>query len=57
MGGWYAATAVGSYGSGLLGRFYGDFAHHQYFLMLTGLLGASTVLVSAFLRKLKRFAG
>lgn len=57
MGGWYAATAAGSYGSGLLGKFYGDFAHHQYFLMLTGLLGASTVLVVAFLRKLKRFAG
>lgn len=41
----------------MLGKFYGDFAHHQYFLMLTGLLGASAVLVAACLGKLNRFAG
>jgi len=56
MGGWFAATAAGSYGSGLLGKFYSDFAHHQYFLLLTGLLAVSAVLVLAFLKKLRRFS-
>ncbi len=55
MGGWFVATALGSYGSGLLGKFYSDFAHHQYFLILTGLLMVSVVLVLLFLKKLQRF--
>jgi POT family proton-dependent oligopeptide transporter len=57
MGGWYAATAFGSYGSGLLGKQYGRFAHHQYFLLLTGLLVVSAGLVLIFMKKLRRFAG
>jgi proton-dependent oligopeptide transporter, POT family len=57
MGGWFAATAVGSYGSGFLGKFYGRFAHHEYFLLLTGLLGISALFVLLFLKKLKRFSG
>ena len=56
MGGWYAAIALGSYGSGLLGKSYGHFAHHQYFLLLTGLLGVSAVLALVFMKKLKTFA-
>lgn len=56
MGGWFAATAAGSYGSGFLGKYYGRFAHHEYFLLLTGLLGISAVFVLLFLRKLKRFS-
>jgi len=56
MGGWFAATAAGSYGSGLMGKSYSRFAHHQYFLLLTGLLAVSAVLVLVFLKKLKRFA-
>ncbi len=56
MGGWFAATAAGSYGSGLLGKSYGRFAHHQYFLILTGLLAVSAVLVLVFMKKLKRFS-
>jgi len=56
MGGWYAATAFGSYGSGFMGKFYGDFAHHQYFLLLTAVLAASAVLVLLYLKKLKRFS-
>ncbi len=56
MGGWFAATAAGSYGSGMLGKSYSDFAHHQYFLLLAGLLGISAVLVLAFMKKLRRFA-
>lgn len=56
MGGWFAATAVGSYGSGLLGKSYSRFAHHQFFLILTGLLAVAAVLVLAFMKKLRRFA-
>jgi POT family proton-dependent oligopeptide transporter len=56
MGGWFAATAAGSYGSGFLGKFYGRFAHNQYFLLLTGLLGISAIFVLIFLKKLKRFS-
>jgi proton-dependent oligopeptide transporter, POT family len=57
MGGWFAATAIGSYGSGLLGKSYGRFAHHQFFLLLTGLLAVSAGLVLVFIKKLRRHAG
>jgi len=56
MGGWFAATALGSYGSGLLGKSYSRFAHHQYFLILTGLLAVAAFLILIFLKKLKRFS-
>jgi POT family proton-dependent oligopeptide transporter len=56
MGGWFAATAAGSYGSGLLGKSYGALAHHQFFLLLTGLMLLAAVLVALFLKKLSRFA-
>ncbi|MFA3783242.1 peptide MFS transporter [Melioribacteraceae bacterium 4301-Me] len=57
MGGWFGATALGSYGSGFLGKFYSDFQHHQYFLILTGILTVSVILLLIFMNKLKRFAG
>ena len=57
MGGWFAATAVGSYGSGLLGKSYSALPHHQFFLILTGLLGLAAVMVAAFQKTLRRFAG
>ncbi len=56
MGGWFAAIAAGSYGSGMLGKSYGRFAHHQYFLLLAGLLAVSAALVAAFMRRLNRFS-
>jgi POT family proton-dependent oligopeptide transporter len=56
MGGWFAATAAGSYGSGLLGKSYSALAHHQFFLVLTGLMLLAAVLVAIFLKKLRRFA-
>ncbi len=56
MGGWFAAIAAGSYGSGALGKSYSRFAHHEYFLILTGLLAISAILVLLFLKKLKRFS-
>jgi POT family proton-dependent oligopeptide transporter len=57
MGGWFAATAVGSYGSGWLGKSYSALPHHQFFLILTGLLGLAAVMVAAFQKTLRRFAG
>jgi len=56
MGGWFAATAVGSYGSGLLGKSYSRLAHHEFFLILAALMIAAAVLVALFLKNLKRFA-
>ena len=56
MGGWFAATAAGSYGSGRLGKSYSRFAHHQFFLILAGLLVLAAILVLAFMKKLKRFS-
>jgi len=56
MGGWFAATAAGSYGSGLLGKSYGRLAHHEFFLLLAALMLVAAVLVAVFLKKLKRFA-
>ena len=56
MGLWFGATAAGSYGSGLLGRSYGSFAHHQYYLLIAGLLFLSSGLVFLFLKKLNRFS-
>ena len=57
MGGWFVATALGSYGSGLIGKYYSDFAHHEYFMILTGILAFSAILAFVFMGKLKRFAG
>jgi POT family proton-dependent oligopeptide transporter len=57
MGGWLAAIAIGSYASGFMGKFYSRFAHHQYFIFLTGLLAVAALLILGFLKRLKRFAG
>ncbi|MBC7361366.1 MAG: hypothetical protein H5U06_03685 [Candidatus Aminicenantes bacterium] len=56
-GDWYAAIAFGSYGSGLLGKFYSRFPPHQYFLLLAGLLALAAVMVGFFIKKLERYAG
>jgi POT family proton-dependent oligopeptide transporter len=56
MGGWFAATAAGSYGSGMLGKSYSRFAHHEFFLFLTVLMAVAAVLVTVFLKKLNRFS-
>jgi POT family proton-dependent oligopeptide transporter len=56
MGGWFMATAIGSYGSGLLGKYYSSFEHHEYFLILTAILIFSVVLVVISLKRLKRFS-
>jgi proton-dependent oligopeptide transporter, POT family len=56
MGGWFAATAVGSYGSGLVGKWYGAMPHHRYFLLLTALIALAVLLLLAIYRALRRYA-
>ncbi len=56
IGFWFGATAVGSYGSGLLGRFYGIFPHHHYYLLIAGLLLISALLILLSLKRLNRLA-
>ena len=56
MGGWFAATAAGSYGSGMLGKFYSRMPHHEFFLFLVALMAVAAVLVFVFLKKLRRFS-
>jgi len=56
MGGWFAATAAGSYGSGFMGKFYSDFLHHEYFIVLAALLVFSAVLVLISMKTLRRFS-
>ncbi len=54
MGGWFVATAAGSYLSGFIGRFYQQWQIWQFFLFLliSSLFAAGLVLL--FLKKLKR---
>ncbi len=56
MGCWFGSTAIGSYGSGLLGKYYSQFPHHSFFLIITVLPLCSAVLVLPFLKRLNRFA-
>ncbi len=56
MGGWYLAIAFGSYGSGLLGKFYNRFPHHQFFLLLAALLALAAVLVGISIKRLERYS-
>lgn len=56
MGLWFGATAVGSFSSGIFGKFYSDFPHHQYYLILAGLLFLAAILILISFKKLKKFA-
>ncbi|MGB9906432.1 MAG: peptide MFS transporter [Candidatus Saccharicenans sp.] len=56
MGGWYLAISFGSYGSGLLGKFYSQLAHHQFFLLLAALLALAALLVGLAIRRLERYS-
>jgi len=56
MGCWFGATAMGSYGSGLIGKYYSSFSHHTYFLLLAALLIFSAFLVWIFMQRLEKFS-
>jgi POT family proton-dependent oligopeptide transporter len=56
MGFWFGATAVGSFSSGIFGKLYSQVSHHEYFLILAGLLFFSAILVLIFYKKLNKFA-
>ena len=53
MGGWFGATAIGNYLSGLFGGFYNSMPHHLFFGFLVLLLFISALLLRIFLKKLK----
>jgi POT family proton-dependent oligopeptide transporter len=53
MGGWFGATAIGNYLSGLFGGFYNSMPHHMFFGFLVLLLFISALLLRIFLKKLK----
>ncbi|MGC8654394.1 MAG: peptide MFS transporter [Candidatus Kryptoniota bacterium] len=57
MGAWFAAQATGSYLSGFVGRFYGEWQQWQFFLLLvfTSLLSGGVVI--AYLKRLKSVSG
>ncbi len=56
MGCWFGATAMGSYGSGLIGKYYSEFSHHTYFILLSVLLLVSASLVLIFMKRLEKFS-
>jgi POT family proton-dependent oligopeptide transporter len=56
MGCWFSATALGSYGAGLLGKYYGRFDHHDFFLIIAAMPFVSALLVLPFLKRLNRFS-
>ncbi len=53
MGGWFGATAIGNYLSGLFGGFYNSMPHYQFFGFLVLLLFIAATLVRIFLKRLK----
>ncbi len=56
MGCWFGSTAIGSYGSGLLGRYYSRFDHHEFFLIIAAMPFCAALLVLPFLKRLNRFS-
>jgi proton-dependent oligopeptide transporter, POT family len=56
MGCWFGATAMGSYGSGLIGKYYSEFSHHTYFILLFALLLLSAFLVWRYMGRLEKFS-
>ncbi|MEK6629558.1 MAG: peptide MFS transporter [Acidobacteriota bacterium] len=46
MGAWFAATATGGYLAGFLGRYWGQMAHSQFFLMVAGLCVLAAVVMA-----------
>jgi len=52
MGGWFAATAIGGYLSGLIGQFWTVWTPSQFFGVLTGAVLFAAVLLVIFLRRL-----
>jgi len=56
MGCWFGATALGSYGSGMLAKYYNRFEHHDFFLIIAALPFLASLLVLPFLKRLNRFS-
>jgi POT family proton-dependent oligopeptide transporter len=55
MGGWFAATAVGNYLVGVIGQYWDDWPHSQFFLVISVICAVVGVLLFALLKPLKRW--
>lgn len=55
MGFWFFGTSLGSFGAGLLGKFYSSFSHHEYYTILSAMLFCAGILVFVFRKRLSRF--
>jgi POT family proton-dependent oligopeptide transporter len=53
MGGWFAATAVGNYLSGLVGSFWDDMAHSSFFVILVASSLGAALLLLIVLRRIR----
>jgi len=53
MGGWFAATAIGNKMSGLIGRFWDDWLHSTFFLLLVASSLFAALLLFIFLKFLR----
>jgi POT family proton-dependent oligopeptide transporter len=56
MGCWFGATATGCLISGLLARYYSEFEHHEFFLMIAALPFFASLITLPFLKRLNRFS-
>ena len=56
FGCWFGATALGALSSGLFGKFYSDFDHHQYFFLLALISFLAAILLLVFKKQLNRYA-
>jgi hypothetical protein len=54
MGGWFVATSMGGYFSGVLGAYWERLPHSQFFLLVVAVLAVAGIALAAVLRPAKR---
>ncbi|MGH9408910.1 MAG: peptide MFS transporter [Vicinamibacterales bacterium] len=54
MGGWFVATALGGYGSGVLGAYWYRVPHNRFFLLVVGVVALAAVALLGIMRPAKR---
>ena len=57
MGAWFAATALGNLGAGLIGRYWSVWPHHVFFLVLAATSGIAALLLLSQQSRLARVLG
>jgi POT family proton-dependent oligopeptide transporter len=54
MGGWFVATSLGGYFSGVLGAYWERMPHSRFFLLVVAVIGVAAVALVAVMRPAKR---